>query len=90
VPFDLLVQVRIDLAKNEVKTLEETGFFLWSSEDVPFKSLGPLVLPWLIVMKSNPKKGPLDLDAWPKVRNGKTIKWLVVSKFSSQHKTYGK
>jgi hypothetical protein len=42
----LLVQVRIDLAKNEVKTLEETGFFLWSSEDVPFKcSLGPLVLP---------------------------------------------
>jgi hypothetical protein len=32
----------------------------------------------------------LDLDAWPKVRNGKTIKWFVVSKFSSQHKTYGK
>ncbi len=90
-PFDLLVQVGIDLARNEVKTLEEIGFLLWNSENVPFKcSLGPLVLPWLIVMKSNPKKGPLDLDAWPKVRNGKTIKWFVVSKFSSQHKTYGK
>jgi hypothetical protein len=46
VPFDLLVQVGIDLARNEVETLEEIGFLLWNSENVPFKcSLGPLVLP---------------------------------------------